>query len=409
MKTMTAKILFINIYVILLVTCEKLKFRGDTLILEDSSISMENSWISDKNKLWHNGILDYYLHHSFSHDEKENIKTAMESMKNQLAPGCLTFHELDKRPTQQSFLDIQPGDSCRSEIGRAINRGNIIHLNSKAGCMNQGTIIHEIMHSLGARHEHSRPDRDMFVRVNMENIKSEMISNFKKYNDSCETFETPYDYYSIMHYSDRHAHAINASVSTIDAIYLDDPLSSEKTSLSPTDIMEISKAYSCVVNPETKKLYEEYVAELYNCMHDTVMITLDKEWKDCDPILDLMEDLISEASVDKREIFQLKLALVRNKMDSKKAMHHVETQLNNTRQLIKEQNKSLTTQEEKVRKYVDNLNHKMKKMNADNKRKLQSFWREIERTLKKLRRDNPDLGNRTLTSYRRETLYNNFG
>ena len=44
-----------------------------------------------------------------------------------------------------------------------------------------GTYEHEIMHALGYIHEHSRPDRDDYLDVRMENIEKENAANFQKY------------------------------------------------------------------------------------------------------------------------------------------------------------------------------------------------------------------------------------
>lgn len=42
----------------------------------------------------------------------------------------------------------------------------------ETGCTSLGTIQHELMHSLGFWHEQSREDRDDYVTVDMQNVRS---------------------------------------------------------------------------------------------------------------------------------------------------------------------------------------------------------------------------------------------
>ena len=71
------------------------------------------------------------------------------------------------------------------------------------------TPVHEILHSLGFVHEHTRPDRDSFVDVNTDNIKPGSEGNFEKrtqgYSDffeegSVNSQNSPYDVLSVLHY-----------------------------------------------------------------------------------------------------------------------------------------------------------------------------------------------------------------
>jgi Astacin (Peptidase family M12A) len=58
------------------------------------------------------------------------------------------------------------------------------------------------MHAVGFLHEQNRFERDSFVRIAFQNIKSGVESNFDKASEkSTNAFGVGYDYGSIMHYS----------------------------------------------------------------------------------------------------------------------------------------------------------------------------------------------------------------
>ncbi|VDL75768.1 unnamed protein product [Nippostrongylus brasiliensis] len=78
---------------------------------------------------------------------------------------------------------------------------NVIML-GRDGCINNQTIYHEILHSLGVYHEQMRPDRDEYVTIHHDNIMKGKEKQFEKLlDDDVETHGTPYDFYSVMHYA----------------------------------------------------------------------------------------------------------------------------------------------------------------------------------------------------------------
>ena len=61
--------------------------------------------------------------------------------------------------------------------------------------------MHELMHAAGFWHEQSRADRDEFISVQWDNIKSGMEFNFLKYDlRKIDHLGAEYDTCSVMHY-----------------------------------------------------------------------------------------------------------------------------------------------------------------------------------------------------------------
>jgi len=66
------------------------------------------------------------------------------------------------------------------------------------GCNDCGTAIHEMLHSMGMAHEQARPDRDTYVQIHWDHIKTSSFSQFT-INHNADT-NRDYDICSIMHY-----------------------------------------------------------------------------------------------------------------------------------------------------------------------------------------------------------------
>lgn len=70
-------------------------------------------------------------------------------------------------------------------------------------CERMGIVAHEIGHAVAFWHEHSRPDRNKYIKVLKKNVKPDRLTAFKRMSKSrINSLSVPYDFASIMHYDE---------------------------------------------------------------------------------------------------------------------------------------------------------------------------------------------------------------
>ncbi|KAJ1351199.1 Astacin (Peptidase M12A) [Parelaphostrongylus tenuis] len=109
---------------------------------------------------------------------------------------CLRFIE---GMAAEDYLIFNRGEGCYSSMGRL---GGAQEISIGYGCEQDGIISHELGHTLGLWHEHSRPERDNYVTVYIQNALPGTQGQFQKLSsDESVDFDVPYDYGSVMHYT----------------------------------------------------------------------------------------------------------------------------------------------------------------------------------------------------------------
>jgi hypothetical protein len=96
-----------------------------------------------------------------------------------------------------NYILVQSADGNSSYVGMTPWAGqemNIYNWNYRF------IIAHEIGHALSLLHEQSRPDRDAYITVNLENIQDYYEDQYERDNSGFATQFGLYDYGSVMHY-----------------------------------------------------------------------------------------------------------------------------------------------------------------------------------------------------------------
>lgn len=155
---------------------------------------------------------------------------------------CIKF--IPRRSSDRDFISIESGDTgCWSSVGRTGGK-QVVNLQTP-GCVRKiGTVIHELMHALGFLHEQNREERDKFVVIKTNNIKSGYEVNFSKAKPGEATgFGVAYDYGSVLHYS-LTAFSKN-SQPTIEVKMKTNDKIGQREGFSKKDIEKINKMYKC--------------------------------------------------------------------------------------------------------------------------------------------------------------------
>ena len=187
---------------------------------------------------WPNGRIAYSFNSNFEKYEQYAI-AAMDSIA--AATGLVFYPKTANTSDYIYFYHSSSGNN--SYIGMQGGR-QVINIKNVT---NISVIMHEILHSLGIFHEHSRTDRDDYITINFNNIKQEKQFNFAKYSESQYTgYNTgPFDFNSLMLYdgiiTDPNF-VINPSVYTITVKDTGRPTVSGST-LSAGDIEAIQSIY----------------------------------------------------------------------------------------------------------------------------------------------------------------------
>ncbi|CAH1787045.1 unnamed protein product [Owenia fusiformis] len=200
---------------------------------------------------WPKGIVPYKISKEYTKEEKNYIIACLDDLTMRLSSPrknndkmkpCIRFKKY-KEKRDRDYLDIKPGGGCSAFVGR-LGKNQTVTLKAK-GCLYQmGTVQHEIIHSLGFYHEHSRPDREEYIKIIWENIKTGFSSNFDVKRSARKLVR--YDYESVMHYKQNAFSKDPRYLRTIQPIQPKKDVG-QRNGISKLDTAEIQILYDCPV------------------------------------------------------------------------------------------------------------------------------------------------------------------
>lgn len=180
-------------------------------------------------------VVPYTISSSIGAKGRVAIREAAVDLSSQ---SCIRL--MPRESGQDQYIDFVSGHTCSSPVGAVSDRQQVT---LGRHCWYKGTVIHEVLHSLGFWHEQSRPDRDRYVRVDMKNISPRLKFNFNKFSATqVQSWNSAYDVGSLMHYNS-YAFSSNGKPTITDLE--GNVLETQREELSQSDVRQLNKLYGC--------------------------------------------------------------------------------------------------------------------------------------------------------------------
>ncbi len=175
------------------VPSDRMLIEGDMVVPLDYYTRLQNGNTPDafyRPNLWPGGTVPFRFDASVASVSQTLMIAAMQQWQ---AVANVQFQPCNL--CNGAFVTIRNNPTSNfADIGRT-GAEQFVNINA---WNNRFVMVHELGHTLGLRHEQTRPDRDQYVIIYMQNIAPGQAGNFTIATDAAPY--GPYDFDSVMHY-----------------------------------------------------------------------------------------------------------------------------------------------------------------------------------------------------------------
>ncbi|TLV03951.1 M12 family metallopeptidase [Dyadobacter luticola] len=208
----------------------------------DTGAKTEGTGASLNSQRWENGIVYYTIDKSVTNSSV--IYSAMALIESTV-PVKFVY-----RSNQYNYVTFKLGRGYSSSVG--VTGGQQFLTLGLA--YSKGGVLHEICHTLGLFHEHTRNDRDQTITVNFANIPASLQPNFLMHNQSGDAgFDfDKMDLGSVMMMDSYYCSGNNLPTMTTKS---GQTFTIQRDNLSPNDIRCLTAMYSNIFSIAGRNLY----------------------------------------------------------------------------------------------------------------------------------------------------------
>ncbi|XP_055354887.1 hatching enzyme 1.2-like [Paramacrobiotus metropolitanus] len=184
--------------------------------------------------IWLNATVPVAFAENLSGNETNALLDVLGKLESQT---CLRF---PVKSNEKNYTLFTKGPACAANVGM---QGKRQYVFLSKGCFTPARVARQLMHVLGFHSELNRPDRDQYIEINWQNIRTGFVRSFSKYlPEAFLTLDFPFDFESVSHF-DGNKFANDPDTWTVRSKSDPNEHLGSSNSFSASDMAKVNKIY----------------------------------------------------------------------------------------------------------------------------------------------------------------------